>query len=128
MCRELRPEEYAFLVPILLIAKIVRLMCIAHRVEAGILDLLDTRLNLFVGEGMRSAKLVLIFTDSVDKYRLAVDKEAPVAVISLDRPRETEDTVGSGHLFGCLAVALDHCGEFIEIRAVGTPKTRILNG
>ena len=52
MSRELRPKEYTLLVPMLLIAQIVRLMGITHRIESGILYLLDARLDLLIAECM----------------------------------------------------------------------------
>ena len=78
MCRELTPEKNALLIQQLLIEKVVRLVCLTEGIKASIGDLFDARTDLFWCKGMTIAQEMLIFTSTIDEYRLTIQIEAVV--------------------------------------------------
>ena len=86
MGRELRPPEQTLAVDELLIFQIVRLVGIPEGVEACLLDLFDSCLDLLVAECVALSEQVLVFAHAVDECRLAVQEETLVAIVAGERP------------------------------------------
>ena len=75
------------------------LMGVSESIETGVEHLLYTSLHLFTTKSMALPQKMFILASAVQKHRLTVQKETPVAIVALHRPADGANTEGG---FQCI--------------------------
>src|SRR5690348_3491566 len=103
----------------------MRLMGIAESIEAGKLQPLHTRPDLFFTKGMTASKQMFIFCNTVYKYRFVVDQETAGILFPFHFPKT--DTCQL--LVDQVMILIEHLRfKCIEIWIVGRPWMYTCNG